>query len=225
MDFTREQIAKMMDLSAVRAESDLDEIQFMVETAIKYNPIAVFALPAWTSVLKEKLSDYPEIVIGGVVGFPSGGDTTECKVFQAEALIKAECGELDMVINIGMLRSGLYNEVRQDISAVVRAARGMPVKVIFECTHLTDGQIRRACELCIDAGVSYVKTGTGWAECSRIAEYVTIMKSVVGDKVGVKAAGGVRDLETLVDLYNRGARRFGVGAKSAATILTAVSDE
>lgn len=222
MCFTREQAAKMMDFSAVRAESNMDDIQFMVDKAIEYKPIAVFALPGWTNVLKEKLRDHPEIGIGGVVSFPSGGDTTESKVFQAEELIKAGCSELDMVINIGKLRSGLYDEVEQDIHAVIQAAGGKPVKVIFECTHLSDEQIRRACRLCIDARASYVKTGTGWAECTQIADYISIMKSCVGDKIKIKAAGGIRDLDTFVDLYNRGARRFGVGVKSAITILQAM---
>lgn len=222
MDFTREQAAQMMDFSAVQAQSDMQDIQLMVDKAIEYKPIAVFALPGWTSLLKEKLRDHPEIAIGGVVGFPSGGDTTESKIFQADELIKAGCSELDMVINIGKLRSQLYDEVEQDISAVVRAAKGKPVKVIFECTHLSDEQIRRACRLCIDAGASYVKTGTGWTDCTRIADYISIMKSCVGDRIKIKAAGGIRDLDTFVDLYNRGARRFGVGAKSAITILQAM---
>ncbi len=128
-------------------------------------------------------------------------------------------GELDMVINVGKLRSGLSDEVEQDIRAVVEATRPRPVKVIFECGHLSDEQIRCACELSVRAGVRYVKTGTGWADCTRIREYVSLMHSCVGDSVGIKAAGGIRDLETLTDLYQRGARRFGVGITSAISIL------
>ena len=219
MDFTQAEVAQMMDFSAVRADSNLDDICFMAETARKYAPIAVFALPAWTSMLRDMIADTPETIIGGVVGFPSGGDTTASKVFQARELIDMGCGELDMVLNIGKLRSGLSEEVEQDIRAVVEAAAPKPVKVIFECSYLSDEQICCACELSARAGVSYVKTGTGWADCKRIREYVSLMHSCVGDSVAIKAAGGIRNLETLIDLYQRGVRRFGVGTSSAVGIL------
>ena len=219
MNFTQTEVARMMDFSAVHAECDLNDIRFMVEKAKQYKPFAIFALPAWTSVLIDMLGDTSDTKIGGVVGFPSGGDTTTSKVVQAKELIAMGCAELDMVINIGKLRSGLSDEVAQDIRAVVGAAGSRPVKVIFECGHLSDEQIRCACELSVRAGVGYVKTGTGWADCTRIQEYVSLMHSCVGDSIGIKAAGGIRDLEMLIDLYQRGARRFGVGINSAVAIL------
>ena len=219
MDFTPDKIARMMDFSVVGADHNIDDVRFMAEQARKYNPVAVFALGGWTSTLADMLADKPDIVIGGVVGFPSGGDTTGSKVFQAKELIAAGCSELDMVVNIGKLRSEMHDDVAEDISAVVGAAQGRDVKVILECVHLSDEQIRMGCRLCVEAGAKYVKTGTGWADCSRIGEYVSLMHSCLGDSIGIKAAGGVRDLDTLTDLYHRGARRFGVGVKSAINIL------
>ncbi|MHC4740823.1 MAG: deoxyribose-phosphate aldolase [Planctomycetota bacterium] len=219
MNFTQSEVAGMMDFSAVRADCSLDDIRLMAEKAREYRPIAVFALPAWTCVLRDMLGEASETKIGGVVGFPSGGDTTASKVFQAKELIAMGVVELDMVINIGKLRSGLSEQVEEDIRAVVQAAGQMPVKVIFECGHLSDEQIRCACDLSVRAGARYVKTGTGWADCSRIREYVSLMHSCVGDSVGIKAAGGIRALEMLIDLYQRGARRFGVGISSAVEIL------
>jgi deoxyribose-phosphate aldolase len=219
MLFNRQQLAQMMDFSAVRAESDLSDIERMADVARAHQPKAVFALPAWTPVLRDLLKDEPGIAIGGVVGFPSGGDTTESKVFQAQSLLAMGCGELDMVINIGKLRSGMLEAVKQDIHAVVQVSDETPVKVIFECGHLSDGQIREACHASERAGARFVKTGTGWADSSNIAHAISLMHACVGDRLGVKAAGGIRDLETLVDLYERGARRFGVGVDSAVKIL------
>ncbi len=209
----------MMDFSAVRAQSDYDDVKRMAEGARMHLPIAVFALPAWTAVLRDMLEDKPEIAIGGVVGFPSGGDTTESKVFQAQALLSMGCQELDMVINIGKVRSGLFDQVEQDVHSVIRASQDRPVKVILECAHLSDDQIREACLASARAGAAYVKTGTGWADCSKIAHYISLMHDCVGDRLGIKAAGGIRDLEMVSDLYDRGARRFGVGVESAVKIL------
>ena len=219
MRFNPQQLARMMDFSAVRAESDFNDMQRMAEAARVYHPIAVFSLPAWTPVLQDLLSDRPDIALGGVVGFPSGGDTTGSKMYQARQLLDMGCQELDMVINIGKLRSGFLDEVEQDIRAVVQAVNDTPVKVIFECGHLSDDQIREACHLSARAGARFVKTGTGWADSSNIAHHISLMHDCVGHSLGIKAAGGIRDLETLTDLYERGARRFGVGVDSAIRIL------
>ena len=214
----------MMDLSAVRAEHNADDIQSLADSARKYGVIAVFALPGWTPSLANLLADEPHIAIGGVVGFPSGGESTASKVFQAKDLIAMGCSELDMVVNIGQLRSQRHAEVEADIRAVVEAADGRGVKVILECGLLSDDQIRHGCEICVRAGARFVKTGTGWADCTRIAEYISLMHACVGDAIGIKAAGGIRDLATLVDLYERGARRFGVGVGSATHILQQCPD-
>lgn len=219
MQFNTQQLARMMDFSAVRAQSDIHDITRMAEGARKHHPVAVFALPAWTPVLRDMLADLSDIALGGVVGFPSGGDSTASKVCQARELVAMGCRELDMVINVGKVRSGHYGEVEQDIRAVVQATEDRPVKVILECAYLSDDQIREGCELSASAGARYVKTGTGWADCSDMAHYISLMHACVGDRLGIKAAGGIRDLDTVTDLYERGARRFGVGVESAMKIL------
>ena len=129
------------------------------------------------------------------------------------------CRELDMVINIGLLRSGRHGEVEADVRAVVEVAGPVPVKVILECHHLSDDQIRTACGLCEKGGAAFVKTGTGWAPTGATVHNVGLMKSCVGDRLGVKAAGGVRSLQTLLDLHGAGAGRFGIGLPSAMAIL------
>lgn len=130
------EIAQVIDLSAVRADSDEAEIQALVGLARTYHPFAVFSLPCFTGRLLDLLSDTPDILVGGVVGFPSGGHTSRTKISEAEELIRMGCGELDMVINIGWLRSGRKQDVLADIKAVVAASEGIPVKVILECGYL-----------------------------------------------------------------------------------------
>ena len=219
MRLTVRDIAAMIDLSSVRAECDQEEIRNLVAAATRLGCIAVFTLPSFTATIRGLLCGAPNIKIGGVVGFPSGGDTSAAKACQAAELVTIGCHELDMVINVGHLRSGHQDAVLADIQAVVAAAGQVPVKVILECHYLTDEQIRLGCALCMQAGAKWVKTGTGWAPTGATPGNVAIMKSCVGGKLGVKAAGGVRTLSTLVELYQAGATRFGIGMSSALKIL------
>ncbi len=213
------EIAQMIDLSAVQPNATVEELHNVAKTAIEYNCICVFALPSLTPVLVDLLKDYPKILIGGVVGFPDGGATTAGKVAEAKELKEMGCNELDMVINIGKVRSGLWDEVKADIQAVKDEAGDTPLKVIFECHYLTDEEIVKACEVCCEVGVAWVKTGTGWAETGATLENTKIMKGTVGDRCPVKAAGGVRSLETLLAMYDIGVRRFGIGVRTAKAIL------
>jgi len=209
----------MIDLSCVRAESSLDEIREMAEIAKRHGCICVFALPAHTPLLIDLVADRDDILVGGTVGFPGGSTTTAGKVAEAIELRGMGCDELDMVINIPWLKAGEYELVEKDISAVVEAAGGLPTKVILECQHLTDAEIVRACEIAVACGVAFVKTGTGWAETGATLENTALMKKTVGDRCGVKAAGGVRDLETLLKMIAIGVTRFGIGVRTAASIL------
>ncbi len=219
MKLTSRDIARMMDASVLSADTTEQDVRDLAAFAKKYQCIAVFTLPGQVPLIKKLLADDPDIGIGGAVGFPSGGETTRTKVAETKELIQLGCHEIDMVINIGMLRSGRYHYVGDEIKAVVDTADGLPVKVILECHYLADDEIRKGCELCVAANVAFVKTGTGWAPTGATPKNVALLKSCVGDAIGVKAAGGVRDLETFVELYQRGARRFGIGLKSAINIF------
>jgi deoxyribose-phosphate aldolase len=219
MKLTSHDIARMMDVSVLSADTTEQDVRDLAAFAKKYQCVAVFTLPGQVPLIKQLLADEPHIGVGGAVGFPSGGETTKTKVAETKELLQLGCNEIDMVINIGMLCSGRYQYVGDEIKAVADAANGLPLKVILECHYLNDDQIRKGCELCLEAGVAFVKTGTGWAPTGATVENITLMKSCVGDTIGVKAAGGVRDLETLGELYRRGARRFGLGLKSAITIF------
>lgn len=212
-------IARMIDISSVKAQSTIPEIVSMAKTAEEYRFICAFAMPCFTRKLVELLADDDDIMVGGVVGFPSGADTTAIKAAAAKEMMKAGVDELDMVINVGALKSGLYDEVYRDIRSVVETADGMPVKCILEIAHLTDDEIKKGSELAVSAGVTYVKTGTGWASKPTTVETIKTIKSVVGDSAYIKAAGGVRDLDTLLRMKEAGASRFGIGINSAVSIM------
>lgn len=219
MQLTSHDIAKMLELSAVQAEHTEDYILDLVEAARQYDCAVVYVLPSWIPFVRERLQDRPEIIIGGAVGFPSGGNTTSIKVMETRMLVEMGCTELDVVINIGKLLSGRYNEVRNDLQAVVEAANGYPVKVILECHHLTNDLILKGCDICIDVGASYVKTGTGWAPTGATLENIALIKTHVGDAIAIKASGGIRGFETMLEMYRRGTTRFGVRLDIGLQIL------
>lgn len=219
MQFTLHEVAGMIDLSAVHADIMEAEVRAAVEMAKKYRCYCVTTLPCYTPLVKELLADAPAIRVSGNVAFPSGASSSAIKVAEARELIEMGCDELDMVINIGLLRSGQTRRVLDDIRGVVDVAGRAPVKVILECHYLTDDEIRAGCDLCIQAGAAYVKTGTGWAATGATLENIALIKAHVGDAIGIKASGGIRGLETLREMYRRGARRFGIGVRTAPPIF------
>ncbi len=213
-----EQIARMVDISAVKSDSATPEIEKIIEGAIKHNFICVFAMPSFSKMVIDKLTPYPSVKVGGIVGFPSGGETTAAKVFQAKELVSLGCDEVDMVLNVGKLKSGLIDEVFEDIKAVRAAAQGVLFKVIMEVVLLTDEEIQIASKLIRDAGADFVKTGTGWAGATTM-HHVRLIKEAVGDTIKLKVAGGVRDLDTLLEMHAAGVSRFGIGHVSALKIM------
>jgi deoxyribose-phosphate aldolase len=168
---------------------------------------------------KQLIKDEPGIRLVGNVSFPSGSDSTSLKVVQAREMMDAGCDEIDMVMNIGKLRSGELAEVEADTRAVIETVRPIPVKVIIEIMCLTPEETSQACDICVRTGASFVKTGTGWAERGTTLADVRLVKSFVGDRLKIKASGGIRSLETLIQMYGAGARRFGVNLKSGIQIV------
>jgi deoxyribose-phosphate aldolase len=223
MKITAAELARMIDLSCVRTDVSSGEIARLAETARRYDCVCAFPMPCYVRELVDLLSDAPEVGVGGAVGFPSGANTTAIKVAEALQLLDDGADELDMVMNVGLLLSGRDDEVANDIRSVVEAAGNTLVKVILETHYLSDDQIRRAAELCVLAGASYVKTSTGWAPTGATAHNIGLIRSVVGERALIKAAGGIRDLATIVELYRRGARRFGVSLSSGEKILAEVA--
>ena len=212
-------IAQMIDLSAVQPNDGDRAIRDLVETAKKYQCGLITTLPSQTPLAKHLLGETKDTHISGNVGFPSGGQTPSIKVAEARELVLMGCAELDMVISLGKLISGDDQYVLDELRAVVEAADGRPVKVILECHYLSPGDILKGCDLSIQAGAAFVKTGTGWAPTGATLENVALIKSHVGDAIAIKASGGIRSLETILEMYRLGARRFGVGLRWASQIL------
>ncbi len=216
---TVQDIAKMMDISAVQAQSTREDIDACCAMAREFGVAAVFCLPAHVPYMRQSLGRDTGVKLASVSGFPGGAESSHIKEETAKELVRLGCDEVDMVNNIAWLKANDRASYVNDVRGVVEAAAGRPVKVILECHWLTDEEIARACNWCADAGASWVKTGTGWAPTGATLERVTLMKQTVGDRCGVKAAGGVRTLDTLLAMYEAGTRRFGIGVKTARAIL------
>ena len=164
-----------------------------------------------------KMSDGTDVEIGTVVGFPHGSSSTETKVFETKQAIADGATEIDLVLNIGLLKSGLNQEVEDDISAVVKAASGKTVKVILENAYLTESEKVTACKLTEAAGADYVKTSTGYAPTGATIADIKLMRSSVSPKMKIKSAGGVRTLDVLMEYLDAGISRS--GATTTAIML------
>lgn len=212
-------IGRITDISTVRTDVTMQEVEQLIDIVKGFNCICASPMPAVTKYVIDKLSDTPDTVVTGVVSFPAGADTTSMKVFTAKEMISLGCKELDMVINVGALKSQQYDVVYDDIKAVVDAADGVPVKSILEICYLTDDEIKRGSELAVNAGVTFVKTGTGWGPKPTTVDTIRIIKQTIGDSAFIKAAGGVRDLDTMLAMVDAGCDRFGIGIRSSLNIF------
>lgn len=213
-------LAHKIDISCVQAFHTRAEIDHMIEAAIQYHFAAVFTLPAFSSYVAEKLQPFPEVHTGGVISFPSGGDTSIQKMRQASELLEAGCQELDMVMNLTAFKSQEYTYVVNDILGVRRQSDSAIVKVIIEAPQLSEKEIRKAVDLCVDSGADYVKTSTGWYPTHPSAlEQVQIMADQAAGRIRIKAAGGIRSLETIRAMEQAGCSRFGIGLSSALALF------
>jgi deoxyribose-phosphate aldolase len=214
---TYEQIAKTIDHSLLRPELTDDELRAGCDLARKYDVASVCIKPSSVPLAVDRLSG-SDVHVGTVIGFPHGSSTMRTKVYEARQALDDGAVELDMVINIGWLRSGLDARVQDDIAAVVEEAAGNAlVKVILENAYLTDDEKQRGCRLAEAAGADFVKTSTGFASSGATLDDLRLMRATVSAHVQVKAAGGVRTLDALLEVLNTGTTR--VGATATATIL------
>jgi deoxyribose-phosphate aldolase len=223
MKLTAREVARLIDISAVQAPHGAREIRDLVGNAKEFHFIAVHVLPCWVTFLKELLADSPDILIGAPVGFPAGAHRREIKVAEAKLLLHDGVQEMDMMLNVGKLRSGEYGYCEEEIREVVQTAGEVPVKVILEVHYLNREQLKRACEVCIKAGAAFVKTATGWAASGATLDVVQFITSFVGAAIKVKAAGNIRTLDTLVKMHRMGVSRFGINLNSSMDIVRSVS--
>lgn len=223
MNLTQPQLAKYMDHTLLKADATLDGIDRVVAEAKQFGCASVCVNPFWAPYVA-RLLDGSGVATCTVVGFPLGASSTASKVFETTDAIANGADEIDMVINIGELKAGHAELVREDIRAVAEAthAGGKLLKVIIECCLLTDDEKRLACLLCAEAGADFVKTSTGFSTGGATVADVALMRECVGPDFGVKAAGGIRTLADAYAMIEAGASRLGVSA--AASILAELDE-
>ncbi len=218
MNVTYEEIAKMIDHSLLPPMLTVDELEAGIDLALTYDVASVCIMPHYMKRCTERLAG-STVMPSTTIGFPHGGHTTEVKRAETLRAIDDGCQELDMVVNISLVRSGRWDDVEQDIEAVVGPAHeaGRKVKVIFENCYLDDQQKIRLCEICSQVGADWVKTSTGFGTGGATLDDVRLMREHTAPSVGVKAAGGVRDLDALLAMRSAGANR--IGASRTADML------
>lgn len=218
-DYQYTDVSKMIDHSLLSPTMTEDDFIAGIELAKAYDVASVCIMPYYLRACAEHLRG-TTIAASTTIGFPHGGHTTQIKTAEAKRAIDDGCQELDMVVNISKVLSGDWEFVKKDIAAVVEAAHasGQKVKVIFENCYLSDDQKIRLCQICTQVGADWVKTSTGYGTGGATMEDLKLMRQHAGENVQVKAAGGVRDLETLLQVRDLGVTRC--GASRTAEILS-----
>jgi deoxyribose-phosphate aldolase len=205
-------IAEFIDHTLLKAETTRAEIDQLCAEALEHEFAAVCVNPVWVPRCAERLRG-SKVALATVIGFPLGANQSEIKAAEAALAIRQGATEIDMVAAIGHIKSGDWHHVADDIAAVIRAAAGTLVKVIIESANLTPVEIIKASALAREAGAQYVKTSTGFHPAGGAsAEAVALMRLVVGDSMGVKASGGVRDCGTALKMISSGATRIGTSS-------------
>lgn len=204
--------AGMIDHTLLKPEATKAQVKKLCEEAVEYGFHSVCVNSSFVYYCAELLKG-SDVKVCTVIGFPLGAMSTAGKAAEARAAVDDGADELDMVLHVGMIKSGDWEYVKQDIASVVEAAGGQAlVKVILETCLLTDGEKEKACRICVEAGADFVKTSTGFSTGGATAEDVALMRKTVGDKAGVKASGGIRTLADVKVMTEAGADRIGASA-------------
>ncbi|MDY7560000.1 deoxyribose-phosphate aldolase [Pseudomonas sp. 10B1] len=203
--------AAYIDHTLLAADASQAAIRHLCEEAIEHGFKSVCVNSANVPLAVECLRNTSPLVCA-VIGFPLGAGLSVAKAFEASAAIEAGASEIDMVLNVGWLKDGLLNQVREDIAQVFNACKGVTLKVILETGLLNEAEKIHACEICRDLKVGFVKTSTGFGHGGATLDDVLLMRRVVGPDIGVKASGGVRDAATAQAMLDAGATRLGTSS-------------
>ena len=205
-------IADFIDHTLLKAEATRAEVETLCTEAVEHGFASVCVNPTWVPLCAERVR-HSTVKVCTVIGFPLGASLPETKAFEASLAVRQGAGEVDMVANVGAIKSGDWALVARDVQSVVKAAPGALVKVIIESAALTPVEIIKACAVAREMGAHYVKTSTGFhAAGGASAEAVALMRLTVGDAMGVKASGAVRDCATALKMINAGATRLGTSS-------------
>ena len=211
----KNEVARLIDHTVLKPDASSADIIRICEEANTYGFKAVCVNPCHVTLARNTATE--EVAVACVVGFPLGASDTDIKALEAARAVSMGASEIDMVMNIGWLKEGMDEFVLGDILAVVKAVPGVGVKVIIETALLTDDEKIRACKLAKAAGAAFVKTSTGFGPGGATAADVSLMRSVVGQELGVKASGGVRTLGQVLEMVKAGANR--IGSSSGVAII------
>jgi len=218
----RADLAKLIDHTLLKPETTHDDIVKLCEEARQYRFASVCVNTTWVPLCQALLAG-SDVIVCAVVGFPLGAMSPPAKAYEAREAVQQGAREIDMVLNIGALRSGDEHTVFEDISGVVQAAAPAAVKVILETSALDTEQKVIGCTLAKLAGAAFVKTSTGFGKAGATVEDVALMRRVVGPALGVKASGGIRTAEDVVRMAQAGANR--IGASASVAIVTGTADD
>lgn len=211
----KQELAKMIDHTILKADASEAKVEEICLEAKEYSFASVCINPC-NVVLAAEMLKGTEVKVCTVIGFPLGANTSKVKAFEADEAVKNGAEEVDMVINIGKLKDGDYDYVRNDIKAVVDAVKGRAItKVIIETCLLNDSEKVKVCKLAKEAGADFVKTSTGFSTAGATAGDIKLMRETVGSSMGVKASGGIRSYEDAVSMIEAGASRVGASASVA----------
>lgn len=202
-----EKICAACDHTLLKVDCTWDQIKELADEAIQYHAASICIPPAYTKMAAEYV--HGRMPITNVIGFPNGYMTTASKVFEAQNAIAEGASEIDMVINVGYVKSGLWDRVTEDIAAVRKATAGHVLKVIIECCLLSDEEKVRLCHIVTGTGCDFIKTSTGFSTHGATFEDVKLLRANVGPQVKVKAAGGIHTLEDAQKFLDLGAARLG----------------
>ncbi|GAA2582632.1 deoxyribose-phosphate aldolase [Dactylosporangium fulvum] len=224
-ELTGHALARMIDISAVQAQHGRTDVEELARHALEGDFVAAHVLPSWLPVLRPLLAGSTTNA-GSPVGFPSGGSATPVKVAEARWLLDAGVQEMDVVMNIGLVRSGELAAATRDVAAVLEAVAGrVPVKVILEVGLLDGEQLRAAARAAVDAGAASLKTGTGWQGIPTTAEHVRVIREIAGADREIKASGGIRSLAQIRELLDAGATRFGINTAHAVRLVAEAGED
>ena len=207
---TREEILSHVDHTLLKPEATWPQIQVICDEAVENHTASICINTCYVRQAVEYLAG--RIPVCCVVGFPLGAMDTESKAFEAKKAIENGASEVDMVINLAMVKDGCWDDVAADIRAVREVSRGRILKVIIECCLLTEEEKRMLCRIVSDSGADYIKTSTGFSTGGATTHDIALMRKTVGPEMGVKASGGIRDYETAMAMIEAGANRIGASA-------------
>jgi deoxyribose-phosphate aldolase len=208
---TAERLAKLIDHTQLKPFATEDDLRVLCDEALQHGFATVAINPVWVGYCSGRLTG-TGVGIDAAIGFPLGANTARTKVEEAREAVRAGATEIDMVINVGALKSGFNDYVEREIAAVVKASSPAPVKVILETCYLTLDEKIAVCEMSVRCGAAFVKTSTGFGKAGATVEDIELMRRIVGEKMGVKAAGGVRTYAEALAMIEAGANRIGTSA-------------